>query len=312
MEIADAHTDLLLDLAHRPGAPWVQQLERGGVVLQVCPVFVTEGVEAAAQVAAFERLVRERADAVVQVRAGADLRGAGRRIALVLALEGAEPLGDGAAALDDWWSRGVRVVGLTWNPENAFAGGADTPGTGLKAAGSALVERLVELGGLVDLAHASPQTFGDVLALAPRGRVLVTHAGCRAVHDHPRNLDDAQLAALADHGGIIGIAAVGDILGEPSLNRWIEHVAHAVAAVGAEHVCLGSDFIDALARGGALSSGPRRLLARVRRHPAVVPGLAGPEDYPAAVAALERAGLADERILNGNLRRFLAKSLPGD
>ena len=321
----DAHSDLLLELVHRQrerdpfGRRWLPRLRAGDVGLQICAIFAADEPSPAAarasarrQADAFAQAVRDHRNDVVEVRAAVDLDPADNRVALILAIEGADALAAEDDAFEEAWERGVRVVGLTWNRANAFAGGVETPENGLTDAGAELVERLIAAGGVVDLAHASARTFDDVLSAVPPGRAFVSHAGCRAVYDHPRNLDDEQLRALAGHGGLFGVAAVGDILGEASRERWLVHVEHAASVAGIDHVCLGSDFIDQVARSGALSGGWRRAAARARRHPAVVPGLAGPQDYPRAAELLRRAGLGDARLFGENLRTFLAEALPRD
>ena len=134
--------------------------------------------KARAQVAAFERALRENAGDVFAVRNRSDLDLVGRdgRIGLMLSLEGVEAL-DGD--FDEWWEAGVRMVGLTWNAANAYAGGIDTPEQGLTARGRALVDELAERGAVLDVAHASPRTFAEVLERAPH--VVCSHACCRAL-----------------------------------------------------------------------------------------------------------------------------------
>ena len=127
--IADAHNDLLLELAHREhrlgeknvfAQTWLPLLDAGGVGLQVCPIFVElerqpEGTlrDALGQVASFHRAVRENADRVVAVRTRSDLdlveRGA--RIGLMLALEGVEPFGYELWGADVFWELGLRMPG---------------------------------------------------------------------------------------------------------------------------------------------------------------------------------------------------------
>src|SRR5207237_1926380 len=107
------------------------------------------------------------------------------------------------AGIDELWERGVRLAGLTWNNPNEFAGGLETQEQGLTAAGRTLLARFSELGIVADLAHASDATWRDVLQTD--ARVVVTHAACRAVDDHPRNLSAEQLAAIAARGGLLGM-----------------------------------------------------------------------------------------------------------
>ena len=122
------------------------------------------------QVAAFHRAVRENAERVVAVRSRADLDPveAGERIGLMLSMEGAEALGSDPRAVAAFHELGVRMVSLTWNRANAWAGGASVD-SGLTPLGAELVDRLVELGIVVDLVHASERTFWDVLERAEGG-----------------------------------------------------------------------------------------------------------------------------------------------
>jgi membrane dipeptidase len=320
--IVDAHNDLLLELDHRRGEPgvfgrrWLGRLRAGGVAVQVCPVFAAEPEWAPdalrrtlGQVAAFDRAVREHADAVVAVERRADLDAAleGGRIGLMLSMEGVEALGDDPALIDVYWRLGVRMVSLTHNPSNAFAAGLDAADDrGLSALGRELVQRLVELGCAIDLAHASSRTFDDVLELVGSAPVLVSHAACRAVHDVARNLDDDQLRALAARGGVLGMMALPFVVDptQPTIERVVDHIEHAVDVAGIDHVGLGADFIAQVGEAipGLLPDGDWE-----------IENLRGPDGYPALVDALERRGFpadAIAQIAGGNLLRLLGRALP--
>ena len=324
--IADAHNDLLLELVHRRYEErpfvrhWLEPLRRGGVGLQVCPMYV--GIEdtpenalrrAVEQVAAFNRAVRESDGAVVAVRMQADLDALDGRLGLALSLEGCEPLGSDPESIEVFWELGVRMAGLTWNRRNAFADGlAEPAGGGLSRLGEELVDRMVALGIAIDLAHASPKTFEDVLGRASDTPLLVSHAGCRGVHDVERNLADDQLRALASRDGLLGIMLLPIAVGEPlTLERVVDHVDHAVDVMGVEHVCFGGDFVRQMHR--AIGPGRPDPLLPPGELERAVDGLAGPEDYPALVETLQRRGYEGERlaaILSENLVRFLRRALP--
>ena len=329
--IADAHCDLLLELEYREhrlretgvfAETWLPLLEAGGVGLQICPIFVElelqpEGTlrQALSQVASFQRAIQENADRVVAVRTRADLEPVerGERLGLVLALEGVEPFGYEVWPADLFWELGLRVASLTWNRRNPYADGAAESG-GLSRLGRELLARFGELGVVLDLAHASEALFDECLERY-EGRVCVTHAGCRAVNDHPRNLSDGQLRALGEHDGVLGIM-LHPLTVDPerrTIARAIDHIEHAAATIGAERVCLGGDWTKRLRE--LLPSAP---LPDGLEPPGLDPGsslegLAGPEDYPALVEALEARGWAGERLeglLSGNLLRLLRESLP--
>jgi membrane dipeptidase len=333
--VADAHLDLLLELAFRQhvagqrdvfARTWLPLLQAGGVRLQVCPVFVSlerqpEGSlrDALGQVAAFHTALRENPHTVAPVRARVDLDPVerGERLGLVLALEGAEPFGYDLYTADVFWELGLRLVSLTWNRRNPFAdGAAEGEDGGLSRLGRALVDRLRGLGVLLDLAHASPRTFAEVLDAVDDGRVLVSHAGCRAVNDHPRNLTDEQLRALAARDGVFCLM-LHPLAIDPTrrtIARAIDHLEHAAGVVGVERVGLGGDFIARLS--GALPAAPDPpdgLLPPGLELGSALEGLAGPEDYPALGAGLRSRGWSQpdtDAVMGGNLLALLRRSLP--
>lgn len=330
--IADAHNDLLLELTHREhrlgesnvfAQTWLPLLEAGGVGLQICPIFVElerqpEGTlrDALGQAASFHRAVRENADRVVAVRTRSDLDlvESGERIGLMLALEGVEPFGYELWGADVFWELGLRMAGLTWNRRNPFADGA-ADDAGLSRLGRSLLPVLAERGIVLDLAHASPKLFDECLD-AYKGRVCITHAGCHAVNDHPRNVTDEQLRALADRDGIFGLM-LHPIAIDPerrTIERVIDHLEHAVDVIGPDRVCLGSDWTKRLQALMPKPVPPDGLLPPGLDVGATIDGLTGPEDYGALVEALRARGWEDERLdgfLSGNLLRFLRESLPG-
>jgi membrane dipeptidase len=234
----------------------------------------------------------------------------------MLSLEGVEALGGDAVLAHAYWGLGVRMAGLTWNHRNAFADGLGVDDDrGLTREGGELVDLLAELGVMLDLSHASPRTFVDVLARAPEAVVLVSHAGCRAVCETPRNLSDDQLRAIAERGGVIGMMALPLTVDpeRPTIERFVDHVDHAVDVAGIEHVGLGGDFIRQVARATGLDEIRGGLFPPGMEPDAAVEGLEGPAGYPALVAALERRGYTDGRldaILSGNWLRLFRTGLP--
>jgi membrane dipeptidase len=328
--VVDAHNDLLLELVLRAdeensfAAAWLPQLRAGSVAVQICPVYAADAGDAArdvvdAQIAAFERAVRENADDVVRIRSAADLDGLDGRLGLMLSMEGVEALHGDPEAFGELWDTGVRMVSLTWNYANPFAGGIDAPEQGLTAAGRELVGSFAERGVVLDLAHASEPTYFDALEAASGAQVVVSHAGCRGVHDHVRNVSDDQLRALAERGGVLGMMALTLTVGRDgaSLERYLEHLDYAVDLMGIEHVALGSDFIDQviqaeLAAGRPLNPSTQEAMDLGGGRLAIQE-LVGPADYPALLDALRRRGYDGERleaIAHGNLLRVLRAGLP--
>ena len=326
-----AHNDLLLEVAYRAreenpfGAHWLPQLEAGGVALQVCPMYsdidrMPEGAlrHALEQVVAWQRAGRENAERVVLVRGQSDLEAVtdGQRIGLLLSVEGAEMYGYDVGSADAFWELGVRMVGLTWNRRNQFADGlGESNDGGLSGLGRQLVARLDELGTILDLSHASRRTFQDVLDLV-EGIVVVSHAGCRALLETPRNLDDEQLWAIAERGGVVGMMAIPGAIdpGVRTLDRFVDHIEHACSTIGAEHVGVGGDFVQQLLASGAVRVPADVVLAEGAESALVIDELAGPEDYQNLADALARRGFSHadrDAVLAGNWLRVLDDSLPG-
>ena len=331
MRIADAHNDLLVELEFRAGEErpferyWLDQLWAGGVRIQICPVSV--GLEhlpesalrlSLEQIAACLRAAEENPDAVrlVATRQALDEAEAEDAIALVVAMEGCEPLGYRPELVDVFWTLGVRWFGLTWNRRNPFADGiGESANGGLSALGRDLVDRIVARGGIVDLAHASPRTFDDVLERTPPGSVVVSHVGCRALFDTPRNLTDDQLRALGGHGGLVGIGALPTLTGmvEPSIRDVVEHIEHARAVLGPDQVVLGADFYQQVGSSGAVRKPRDSQRPNGVQLDFCIPGLEGPAGYPTLVEDLRARGLSGrelDALLFDNLTSFLRKGLP--
>jgi membrane dipeptidase len=332
--IVDAHNDLLLEVAFRTfregeaaafASHWLPHLQQGGVALQVCALYadlptLPEGAlrEVLGEVVAFERSIRESHADVIAVRSRSDLVAVerGERIGLMLALEGAEALGYDPWMAEIFWLLGVRMIGLTWNRRNPFAdGAAETAGGGLSELGKKLVDLCVDLGMVVDLAHAGERTFWEVLERVGDRPVVVSHAACRSIFEHPRNLTDAQLSAVADKGGILGVMQHPLVVdaSAPTIDRVVDHIDHAVEVMGIEHVGFGSDFTQQAIRAVGWVAPPDSLLPESMRLDAAIEDLAGPQDFPNLVEALRRRGYEGERlqaVLGGNFLRLLRASLP--
>jgi membrane dipeptidase len=175
--------------------------------------------------------------------------------AAVLHLEGAEAIDPALEALDLWYEAGLRSLGPVWSRPNAFAHGVpflspsspDT-GPGLSDAGKALVRRCAELGILVDLSHLNEAGFWDVQELAV-GPLVASHSAVHALCETSRNLTDAQLDAIGDSNGLVGIVYAcpflrSDFANDPDtpLDLIVQHARYVADRIGIEHVALGSDF----------------------------------------------------------------------
>lgn len=261
MRYADAHADTFYRVATEGLDPLrddalhvnVARMRGAGQVVQVCSVFTPRhysGDRAAAFAAriidAIDANLADHADTFAPVRTRRELAALTGRVGLIPWLEGASPLAGRLDALDGWFARGVRGIGLTHNHANEVADGCGVPEPrhGLSEFGRALVARMEQLGVAVDCAHLPQPAFDQVMALIRRPPII-SHTGCRALVPITRNADDAMLRAVAARGGIVGIDFYPGHL-QPDANATCEHVAdhiqHALRVCGHEHVALGGDF----------------------------------------------------------------------
>lgn len=327
----DAHNDLAAELLVRRGESmafsrhWLPLLQRGGVCLTVCAVNVADAGHSPDvhlrlsldQIATILGAVAEPDSNVVAVRGAEDIRAVRSdrsRVGLMIGLEGCEPLGDDPALARVFFELGVRCFGLTWNARNAFACGlGEDVDDGLTPVGRELLGVLSGLDCVVDLSHASPRTVSEALELLPPGGAFVSHAGCRAVFDTPRNLSDDQLRAVADHGGVLGVLGhpVGVDTSDPTVGRMVDHIDHAVELMGYERVGIGPDFFRRVARARKLTAGEAGLPAQLPPD-AVLDGFEGPEAFPNLAAQLRARGYGDDQvaaICGANMLEFLAAAL---
>jgi len=189
-------------------------------------------------------VVRSRSDLEAYL---ARRRGEQRITAGFLGLEGAHALEGDLANVDVLFGAGFRMVGLVHFFDNEFGGSAHGVAKGgLTAKGGDLVRRLEQRRMLVDLAHASPRTIRDALAIATRP-VVVSHTGVKGTCDNVRNLDDDALRGVARTGGIVGIGYWQTAVCGADGGAVARAIRHAAGVAGIDHVGLGSDFDGAVA-----------------------------------------------------------------
>ncbi len=214
----------------------------------------------------------------------------GKSVGGLLSIEGAEALEGSLDAVDEFYARGVRAIGITWNRRNPFGRGVRAEGEdGLTKLGFQLVEKMESMGMIVDVSHLSDPAFDDVAAAA-KMPFIASHSNARALNDHPRNLTDAQIRRIADSGGAVGAVFVPNFVAlKPSksyLEHLVDHIDHLVKVGGIECAALGSDF-----------DGYRGIEGHV---------LADASEYPRLVEALRGRGYSApslEKILSKNWRR---------
>lgn len=160
----------------------------------------------------------------------------------LLGIEGAHALDDKLDNLAPLYDAGFRLIGLAHFFDNEFAGSAHGMAKGgLTEKGRELVRGMEARGMIIDLAHSSPQTIDEVLAMATRP-VVVSHTGVKGTCNNTRNLSDAQLRGVARTGGIIGLGYWETAVCGTDAHAIARAIHYTVGIVGAEHVALGSDF----------------------------------------------------------------------
>jgi membrane dipeptidase len=199
-----------------------------------------------AEIARVQRLVEAYPAYFSQARVAGEFARAKEagKLGIILSFESAEMLQGRLESLELFRNLGVRVMQLSYNRKSPFAAGVMEPdGGGLTPLGRQAVAEMNRLGIAIDLSHANPATTADVLDLSSKS-ALMTHAGCAAIHPHPRNKTDEQLRALADRGGVVGIFDLPYLTAspkQPTVEDYLMHLEHALKVAGENHVGIGSD-----------------------------------------------------------------------
>ena len=160
------------------------------------------------QITAVRQTVRDHPKDLVLATTAAEVRtaAAGHRIAALMGVEGGHMIADSLATLREYAALGVRYMTLTHFKNNTWADSStDTPAhNGLTDFGKDVVRELNRLGVMVDISHVADKTFADVLEITTVP-VIASHSSCRAISQHPRNMTDDMMRALAKNGGVIMI-----------------------------------------------------------------------------------------------------------
>ena len=235
------------------------------------------------------------------------------KLAAITAVEGGHAIEDDLAILEEFYELGVRYLTLTHTCSNSWADSSadDSLHGGLTEFGRDVVREMNRLGMIVDVSHASDDTFWDVIDVTA-APVMASHSNARAMADHPRNLSDAMLRAVARTNGVVMVnfmpfhldpekTAVWKLASgwhwfthpghpETPLSLLIDHIDHIVEVAGIDHVGLGSDFDN-------VTWAPK--------------DLTDVSDFPNLTLALVRRGYSDEearKILGANTLRLLAEA----
>lgn len=167
--------------------------------------------------------------------------------AIFLGIENGYALGKDVNNVQKFRDMGVSYITLCHNGDNDLCDSARGKGEwkGLSPLGKQMVAEMNRLGVMVDISHAAESTFYDVLACS-RYPIIASHSSARALCNHPRNLTDDQLKAIAGQGGVVQLCLYKGFINEEaekaSVSDAIRHINHMVDLIGVEHVGIGSDF----------------------------------------------------------------------
>ncbi len=193
----------------------------------------------------WDALIRSRPRDLLKVYSGDDIRQAhaSGRVGVILGFQNGAMMGNDAKRAALFANLGVKVIQLTYNGRNQLGDGSMVAeNRGLTEFGREVVHELNRSRAMVDLSHSGEQTCLDAIA-ASEQPIIISHTGCRAVADLPRNKSDRELRLVAEKGGVVGIYFMPFLAIErqPTAADLIAHIEHALNICGEDHVSIGTD-----------------------------------------------------------------------
>jgi len=328
--LVDLHFDLLMDLYEKRDRPnvlaaeFLPEFEAGNMGVVGAAIYIEDRYlpEMALRVALDQlaRLYTEVAtsDRFAICRSSQEIslaREAGK-IALLITMEGVEPIGVDLNLLRVFFELGVRVIGLTHVRRNAAGSGGVFAASGssldgLTSFGRELVRECEALGILLDLAHINPAGFEEIFACTKKP-LIVSHSNARRYHDVERNMSDEQIRMVGERRGVIGINAVlvSPRQDEATIDRYVDHIEHVADLIGVDCVGIGFDFFEFIYRQWP-ESAQQELAAKLTR-PHFISDLANHSHARNLTRKLIERGFSDEqiaKILYGNWMRIFQEWL---
>jgi membrane dipeptidase len=238
------------------------------------------------------------------------------KIALLITMEGAEPLGTDLNLLRIFYELGVRSMGLTHARSNTAGHGgifasSGSSQEGLTEFGRDLVRECEALGVIIDLAHINPAGFNDVLSITTKAPI-VSHTNVRRYYDIERNINDEQIKMIGERHGVIGINSVlvGPKKEESTLDRYVDHIEYVTNLIGINGVGIGFDFFEFIYSQWPESA--KKELAEKFTTPHFIPDLRNHSHASNLTRKLIERGFNDEQIekvLRGNWMRIFEEWL---
>ena len=328
--LVDLHFDLPMDLyekrdqANVLASNFLPELEAGNIGVVAAAIYIEDrylpemGLRVGLDQIA--RLYAEagRSERFAICKSHAEIMAARKagQIAILITMEGVEPLGTDLNLLRVFYELGVRVIGLTHARRNAAGNGgvfaaSGSSREGLTSFGRELVRECEALGVIVDLAHISPKGFEDIFENTCKP-LIVSHTNARKYYDIERNISDEQIKMVGQRGGVIGVNAVlvSPRQEEATLDRYVDHIEHIRDLIGIDGVGIGFDFFEFLYR--QWPEPQKQELAAKFTKPHFIPDLTNHSHAGNLTRKLIERGFGDEeieKILRGNWMRIFQKLL---
>lgn len=274
-----------------------------------------------------EREIEAHRDVFLRVRRAEDLKSAkdSGRLGVILGFQDLTPLDASLDAVDVFHGLGVRIMQLAYNLRNIAGDGCLEPANGgLSNFGRSAIEKLNASKILIDGSHGGVRLIDEEIALS-KAPMAVTHSGCRALNDVPRNIPDATMKALAQKGGVMGVYFMPFLraAGQPHAEDVLRHIEHALNICGEDHVGLGTDgaisgeaiddkkfraehktFVEERRKLGIAAPGESADVFNV------IPEYNDPRRFERLAFDLAKRGHAErvvEKVLGGNFARLFAE-----
>ncbi len=306
--VVDFHNDFLEEKRAKPEGMLggnnlfqtdIPRLKKGGVDVQFMVVWTKPDIESPyvlgrQMVETLNEELAANTKDIELAKSYADIEAilAKKKIAIVLAVEGGYIIENSLEKLEWFYNQGARYLTLTWNTGCDWIGGANEENKGLTSFGKEVLNKLNELGMIIDLSHVNAQSVDDVLG-ATKATVVATHSGAYAINPHQRNLSDAHIKEIVARGGVVGSVFYPIFLNgteKATIADVMKHINHIRKITGGvDGIAIGSDF-------DGIDIRPE--------------GLQDPSDFPNLTKALVAEGYTAEeieKILGKNILRVFKK-----
>jgi membrane dipeptidase len=312
--IVDVHFDLLIDLYEKRDrlsvlvSHFLPEFEAGGIGVLGVAIYIEDrylpemGLRVALDQVArlYAEVEQTERFAICKTVAEIQQARAANKIALLITMEGVEPLGEDLNLLRAFYELGLRSVGLTHARRNAAGSGgifkpSGSPRDGLTNFGRDVVCECERLGIIIDLAHINPKGFEEIVHLTSKP-LIVSHTNARKFYDIERNISDEQIKIIGERGGVVGINAIL-VSSRPetsTLDRYVDHIEHAIGLIGIDGVGIGFDFCEYLFQ--QLPDKVRNELAAKLTTPHFIPNLTNHSHTRNLTRKLIEHGFNDEEI----------------